>query len=87
MENMLENRSQLKETKIRGYKSLGTNTQPIELKLNDLNIIIGANGAGKSNFISFFQMLSNMMTGALQVYIGKMNQQSLCCSLVLKGRR
>lgn len=68
---MLENRSQLKEIKICGYKSLGTHTQPIELKLNDLNIIIGANGAGKSNFISFFQMLSNMMTGALQVYIGK----------------
>lgn len=67
----MENRSQLKEIKIWGYKSLGTNTQPIELKLNDLNIIIGANGAGKSNFISFFQMLSNMMTGALQVYIGK----------------
>lgn len=71
MENVLENRSQLKEIKICGYKSLGTNTQPIELKLNNLNIIIGANGAGKSNFISFFHMVSNMLTGALQVYIGK----------------
>lgn len=68
---MLENKSQLKKIKIGGYKSLGTTTQPIELKLNNLNIIIGANGAGKSNFISFFQMLSNMMTGALQVYVGK----------------
>ncbi len=68
---MLKNKSQLKEIKISGYKSLGTDTQPINLKMSNLNIIIGANGAGKSNFISFFQMLANMMTGALQIYVGK----------------
>lgn len=68
---MLENRPRLKEVRISGYKSLGTDIQPIKLELNKLNIIIGANGAGKSNFISFFQMLANMMKGELQVYIGK----------------
>lgn len=68
---MLENKSRLKKIKISGYKSLGADTQPIELELNNLNIIIGANGTGKSNFISFFQMLANMMTGALQIYVGK----------------
>ncbi len=68
---MLENKSRLKEITISGYKSLGTETQPVRLELSDLNIIIGANGVGKSNFISFFQMLANMMTGALQIYIGK----------------
>lgn len=68
---MLKNKFQLKEIKICGYKSLGTDMRPIELELNDLNILIGANGAGKSNFISFFRMLSNIMTGALQVYVGK----------------
>lgn len=67
----MEGKSQLKNIKISGYKSLGTDTQPVELELNKLNIIIGANGVGKSNFISFFQMLANMMTGALQTYIGK----------------
>lgn len=67
----MNKRSRLKEIKISGYKSLGTDTQPINLKMEDLNIIIGANGAGKSNFISFFQMLANMMTGALQIYVGK----------------
>ncbi len=67
----MANKSRLKEIKISGYKSLGTETRPIKLELGDLNIIIGANGAGKSNFISFFQMLANMMTGALQIYIGK----------------
>lgn len=65
------NKSRLKEIKISGYKSLGTDVQPVSLELGELNIIIGANGAGKSNFISFFQMLANMMTGALQVYVGK----------------
>ena len=67
----MKKKSRLKEIKISGYKSLGTDTQPINLEMSNLNIIIGANGAGKSNFISFFQMLANMMTGALQIYIGK----------------
>ena len=67
----MDDKSRLKEITITGYKSLGTDTRPVKLQLGDLNIIIGANGAGKSNFISFFQMLANMMTGALQVYIGK----------------
>lgn len=67
----MENKSRLKEVKISGFKSLGTDTQPIKLELSNLNIIIGANGAGKSNFVSFFQMLANMMTGALQIYVGK----------------
>lgn len=69
--SMLNDKSRLTKIQIRGYKSLGTNTRPIDLELSNLNIIIGANGAGKSNFISFFQMLANMMTGALQIYIGK----------------
>lgn len=67
----MENKSRLREITISGYKSLGTASQPMKLELGDLNIIIGANGAGKSNFISFFQMLANMMTGALQIYVGK----------------
>lgn len=67
----MKKKSRLKEIKISGYKSLGTDTQPINLEMGNLNIIIGANGAGKSNFISFFQMLANMMTGALQIYVGK----------------
>ena len=67
----MNKRSRLKHIKISGYKSLGSDIQPINLEMDMLNIIIGANGAGKSNFISFFQMLANMMTGALQVYVGK----------------
>ena len=32
------------------------------LKLQNLNVLVGANGAGKSNFISFFRMLSRLIT-------------------------
>ena len=50
---------------IRGFKSINE----IGLELRDLNILIGANGAGKSNLISFFKMLNEMMGGRLQQYI------------------
>lgn len=39
---------------IEGYKSL----RQLNLPLNRINILIGANGAGKSNFLSFFEFLN-----------------------------
>ncbi len=39
--------------KLSGFKSI----KSTDLSLNNLNVFIGANGSGKSNFISFFQML------------------------------
>nr|WP_234300904.1 AAA family ATPase [Sphaerospermopsis aphanizomenoides] len=41
----------------------------MDLELRPLNILIGANGAGKSNLISFFKMLNEMMGDRLQQYI------------------
>jgi predicted ATPase len=52
---------------IEGFKSIKKQTIP----LGRITIIIGANGAGKSNFVSFFKMLNCMMTGGLQQFIGK----------------
>ncbi len=37
----------------------------------DVTVLIGTNGAGKSNVVSFFQLLGFMMTGALQDFIGR----------------
>ncbi len=34
-------------------------------------MLIDANGSGKSNFVSFFKMLNEMMAGRLQLCIGK----------------
>src|SRR5579859_1452874 len=42
----------------------------MDLELRPLNVLIGANGAGKSNLVSFFKMLNEMMAGRLQQFIG-----------------
>ena len=50
----------LDEITIKGYKSI----QNLDaFKLRKLNVLIGANGAGKSNFISFLKMLNSLMLG------------------------
>jgi predicted ATPase len=38
------------------------------LKLSGINVLIGANGAGKSNFISFFKFLNKLYNKELQLY-------------------
>lgn len=58
--------SRLSKLTIKGYKSI-QNLENFELK--NLNILLGANGAGKSNFISVFKLLANMYEQNLQVYI------------------
>jgi len=51
-----------------GFKSIRETT---DMELGPLNVLIGANGAGKSNLVGFFRMLNFMMTGALQDSIGR----------------
>lgn len=51
---------------LNGFKSI----KSLDLELRKLNVLIGANGAGKSNLVSFFKMLNEMMAGRLQTYIG-----------------
>jgi predicted ATPase len=58
--------AQLKKISIKGYRSI----KDTSLELSPLNVLIGANGAGKSNFVSFFKMLNEMMGNRLQQYIG-----------------
>lgn len=50
---------------IQGYKSIKS-LENFELK--SLNILIGANGVGKSNFISAFKLLNEMYNKRLQLY-------------------
>lgn len=51
---------------IRGYKSI----KALEnFELLSLNVLIGANGSGKSNFISIFEMLSALIDGRLQLFV------------------
>ena len=59
----------LKELSISGYKTI---KRLDAFQPGPLNILIGSNGAGKSNFISFFRFLNWMLTppGQLQLYVG-----------------
>lgn len=52
---------------LKGYKSINN----LELELSKLNILVGCNGAGKSNFISFFKLLNNMIENNLESYVTK----------------
>jgi predicted ATPase len=52
---------------IRGFRSI----RDVEIELGDLTVLIGANGAGKTNLIQFFLMLSYMMSSQLQLFIGR----------------
>lgn len=51
---------------VSGYKSIRDLN---DFALRDLNVLIGANGAGKSNFIGLFRMLAEMMDQRLQLYV------------------
>ncbi|MCP4265360.1 MAG: AAA family ATPase [Candidatus Brocadiaceae bacterium] len=51
---------------IRGFKSIQT-LEKFELK--KLNVLIGGNGAGKSNLIGFFRLLRKIIDGNLNEYI------------------
>lgn len=53
---------------ITGYKSI---RELKDFKLNELNVLIGANGAGKSNFINLFRLLNEMYEQQLQLYVQK----------------
>lgn len=48
---------------IKGYKSI---RELINFPLGKINILIGANGSGKSNFVGFFTLLREMIEGRLE---------------------
>ena len=59
-------RPRLKSVRIRGFRSIHT----MDLELGAINVLIGANGAGKSNLIAFFSLINEMMGRRLQKYVG-----------------
>lgn len=63
----------LQKIKIEGYKSI----KKMDLKLNPINILIGSNGVGKSNFISFFKFVNNIYEQRLRQYTLKSGVDSL----------
>lgn len=74
--------SKLKRIYLNGFKSFRyvgrslyddakQNQSGNAVEFGDITVLLGANGAGKSNIVSFFRMLNIMMTEALQEFVGK----------------
>ena len=57
----------LQKIRVRGFGSLAD----VELAPGRLNVLIGANGAGKSNFLRALKMVPLMRTGSLQRFVGE----------------
>ncbi|MDY0138017.1 MAG: hypothetical protein RBS36_12675, partial [Thiomicrospira sp.] len=54
---------QLSMLHLEGYKTIAE----CHLELSMLNVLIGANGAGKSNFIGFFKLIRKILDEQLQL--------------------
>ena len=52
---------------LKGFKSI----KELNLGLGPVNVLIGPQGAGKSNLLSFFRMLDELVAGHLQLFIGR----------------
>ena len=61
-------RLKLNKIELKGYKSVNGEGQVLPINDN-ITVLIGANGVGKSNVVSFFQLLGYAMSGSLQNYI------------------
>jgi len=63
----------LKKISIKGFKSI----RAMDLELSDINLFIGANGVGKSNFLSFLGMVRSIYFQRLQQYAKSFGADSL----------
>jgi len=57
----------LRGIKIEGFKSI----ESAELELGDLNVVIGANGSGKTNLIGVFRLLESVLSRRLHSYVAE----------------
>ncbi len=58
----------LSKITVKGYKSI---KELMDFEIKALNVLIGANGAGKSNFIQMFNFLHNILELNLQAHVLK----------------
>jgi predicted ATPase len=56
----------LGQLSLQGFKSV----RAVDgLDLGSLNVLVGGNGAGKSNFVAVFRLLHELLAGRLQLHI------------------
>ena len=68
---------------IEGFKSIAS----AEVDLRPVNVLIGANGSGKSNFIGAFAFLQAIRAGRLQDYVARAGGPSFFFNARTQGRK
>lgn len=58
---------QLTRIRVEGFKSI----ESADIELNMVNVLIGSNGSGKTNFISVLSLLQALIAGDLQNYVAR----------------
>src|SRR5579871_6715048 len=64
---MATGRTTIERLELKGYKSIRDTT----IEFGKLNVLIGANGSGKSNLVSFFELLRASLDAKLDGYVGR----------------
>ena len=73
--------SKIKCLNLSGFKTI---RDIQDLQFDDINIFIGANGSGKSNIISFFEMISYMMTKGFGKFV---SDNGFASSMLYHGQK
>ncbi|MGO9271929.1 MAG: AAA family ATPase [Terriglobia bacterium] len=68
----------IKKLTIEGFKSI---RRLENFELRPLNVLIGANGAGKSNFVDFFRFVRELVNQRLQLAVGQAGGADVCLHL------
>jgi len=63
----MANIGKLDRIQLKGFKSISN----MDLEIRHLNILLGANGAGKSNFINWFRFMNQLVQKDLQFFVAQ----------------
>lgn len=74
---------QLRSIEIEGFTSI----RSARVELGSMNVLIGANGAGKSNFVQAFELLARISEGLLNLFVGRNGGVSALINNGLNGQR
>lgn len=77
----MSTKNPIKQLTIKGFKSIQNLDR---FPLRQLNVLIGANGAGKSNLVSYFRMLDEMMDSRLQAWTASQGSADRIVSFGIK---
>ena len=67
---------EIKHITVKGFKSIKS---LVDFELGRLNVIVGANGSGKSNLMQLFEMLFAMSYGGFQKYVLENGESNSFC--------